>query len=237
MAVRAPVDCVPLTPLLPDHAPEALQVVALVADQFNVALPPLAIALGPTLKLTVGTGVVTVTVADCAALPSGPVQVNVYVALPVSTPVDCEPLAALLPDQAPEAEQAVAFAADQLSVELVPLLIVLGAAPRVTTGAGGVTETVADCDAEPPLPVQVNVYVPLAVSVPVDCEPLSVFVPDQAPEAEHAVALLLDQVSVEALPELMVLGLALSVTKGAKAGTVTVADCVAEPPGPVHVSS
>ena len=157
MAVRAPVDCVPLTALLPDHAPEALQVVALVADQFKVALPPLAIALGPTLKLTVGTGVVTVTVADCAALPPGPVQVNVYVALAVSTPVDCEPLAALLPDQAPEAEQAVAFTADQVSVELVPLLIVLGAAPRLTTGAGGVTETVADWDAEPPLPVQVNV--------------------------------------------------------------------------------
>ncbi len=70
-----------------------------------------------------------------------------------------------------------------------------------------------------------------------DCEPLAALLPDQAPEAEQAVALLLDQVSVEALPELMVLGLALSVTKGSKDGTVTVADCVAEPPGPVHVSS
>lgn len=60
--------------------------------------------------------------------------------------------------------------------------------------------------------------------------------PDQAPEAEHEVALLLDQVSVEALPELTVLGLALSVTNGAMPGTVTVVDCVAEPPGPVHVN-
>ncbi len=77
----------------------------------------------------------------------------------------------------------------------------------------------------------------MAVSEPEDCEPLSALLPDQEPEAEHAVALLLDQVSVEALPELMVLGLALSVTNGGKDGTVTVTDCVAEPPGPVHVSS
>ncbi len=75
------------------------------------------------------------------------------------------------------------------------------------------------------------------MSGPVDCEPLDALLPDQAPEAVQAVALLLDQASVEALPDLMVLGLALSVTKGAKAGTVTVVDCVAEPPGPVHVSS
>ena len=77
----------------------------------------------------------------------------------------------------------------------------------------------------------------MVVSEPDDCEPLSALLPDQAPEAEQAVALLLDQVSVEALPELMVLGLALSVTNGGNDGTVTVTDCVAEPPGPVHVSS
>jgi hypothetical protein len=64
--------------------------------------------------------------------------------LAVSTPVDCEPLTGVLPDQAPEAEHKVAFAADQCSVELVPLVIVLGPALSVTEGAGGVTETVAD---------------------------------------------------------------------------------------------
>jgi hypothetical protein len=61
--------------------------------------------------------------------------------------------------------------------------------------------------------------------------------PDQAPEAAQAVALLLDQVSVEAPPELTVLGVALSVTNGANAATVTVADWVAEPPTPVHVNT
>lgn len=61
--------------------------------------------------------------------------------------------------------------------------------------------------------------------------------PDQAPEAEHAVAFLTDQVSVEAAPESTVLGAALSVTTGGNPDTVTVADCVAEPPVPVQVSS
>lgn len=61
-----------------------------------------------------------------------------------STPVDCDPLTALLPLQAPDAVQAVAFVADQLSVELVPLVTELGEALKDITGAGDVTETVAD---------------------------------------------------------------------------------------------
>jgi hypothetical protein len=62
-------------------------------------------------------------------------------------------------------------------------------------------------------------------------------VPDQAPEAEQAVAFMADQVRVEAVPESTVLGAALSVTTGGEPETVTVADCVAEPPDPVQVSS
>jgi hypothetical protein len=70
------VDWEPLVALLPDQAPEAAQEVALVADQLKVALPPLAIVLGLELKLTVGAGAVTATVADCVALPPAPVQVS-----------------------------------------------------------------------------------------------------------------------------------------------------------------
>ncbi len=70
-------DCVPCTAFVPDQAPEAVQEVALVADQFNVALPPLTTALGPTLRLTVGVGDLMDTVADWAALPPGPEQVSV----------------------------------------------------------------------------------------------------------------------------------------------------------------
>lgn len=78
----------------------------------------------------------------------------------------------------------------------------------------------------------------MAVIGPVDCEPLTPLVPDQAPEAEHEVALLLVQVRVEEPPELTVLGLAWSVTAAGGSVTVTVVDWVAdEPPGPVHASS
>jgi hypothetical protein len=76
--------------------------------------------------------------------------------LALRAPVDCEPLAALLPDQAPEAVQEVALMADQVSVELLPLATVLGLAVKVTVGEGAVTDTVADCVALPPLPVQVS---------------------------------------------------------------------------------
>ena len=70
-------DSVPCSALLPDQAPEAVHEVALVDDQVMVELPPLAMALGPTLKLTVGADAVTDTVADCDALPPAPAQVNV----------------------------------------------------------------------------------------------------------------------------------------------------------------
>ena len=73
----------------------------------------------------------------------------------LSTPVDAEPLIGLLPDQPPEAEQLLAFVADQVKVELVPLVTVLGAALSVTRGVGEVTETVADCEAVPPEPEHV----------------------------------------------------------------------------------
>jgi hypothetical protein len=70
--------------------------------------------------------------------------------------VDCEPLSALLPLQPPEAVQAVAFVADHVSVELVPLVTELGAAPIEIVGAGEFTDTVVDCVEFPPGPVHVN---------------------------------------------------------------------------------
>jgi hypothetical protein len=74
----------------------------------------------------------------------------------VRAPVDCEPLAALVPDQAPDAVQEVALVDDQLRVEALPLLTVLGLAAKLTVGAGAVTDTVTDCVALPPAPVQVS---------------------------------------------------------------------------------
>ncbi len=71
--------------------------------------------------------------------------------------MDCEPLVGSLPDQAPEATHEVALVDDHVNVALPPLVIELGLAARATVGAGGVTETVADCDALPPVPVQARV--------------------------------------------------------------------------------
>ena len=62
----------------------------------------------------------------------------------MSAPVDWEPLAALLPDQAPEAVQAVALVEDQVRVELGAGATVLGAALRLTVGDDDVTDTVED---------------------------------------------------------------------------------------------
>jgi hypothetical protein len=157
--------------------------------------------------------------------------------LVVSAPLACEPLIALLPDQPPEAVQAVVLVDDQVSVVAAPLLTVLGAAERLTVGAGVLTVTVADCVALPPLPVQVSPKVALAVRAPVDCEPLTALLPDHAPEALHEVALLETQVKVELPPFATVLGLALRLTVAVGFGlTVTVVDCAALPPGPAQLN-
>ena len=66
-------------------------------------------------------------------------------ALAVKAPVDCDPLVALEPDQAPEAVQEVALVDDHVSVDPLPLATVLGLALRLTPAVGvGVTVTVAD---------------------------------------------------------------------------------------------
>jgi hypothetical protein len=61
--------------------------------------------------------------------------------------------------------------------------------------------------------------------------------PLQPPDAVQVVALLLDHVSVAAAPAFTLLGAALKLTTGALPATVTVADCVADPPAPVQVNS
>jgi hypothetical protein len=98
--------------------------------------------------------------------------------------VDCEPLIALVPVQAPEAAHEAALVEDQVNVAALPGVMVPGVAVSVTTGAeapvaAGATVTVADCDVEPPGPVQVSVYVLGLVTGPVFVLPLNHGVPDQ----------------------------------------------------------
>ena len=77
----------------------------------------------------------------------------------------------------------------------------------------------------------------MAVSAPLDWEPLVALLPDQPPDAVHAVALLETHVKVELPPLATVLGLALMLTVAVGfALTETVADWAALPPGPVQLS-
>ena len=122
-----------------------------------------------------------------------------------------------------------------MSVVLPPTATVLGFALSWIVGAPAAVDTVTDWVAVPPSPVQASVNVDPALIGPLDCEPLGLRLPDQAPEAEQRVALRLDQVSVELPPGGTVLGLALSLISGAALVTVTIADWVLEPPGPTQL--
>lgn len=137
-AVSAPVLCVPPTGSVPDHAPEAVQVVALVEDQVSVVLPPLATMLGSELIVTVGAAVTTPTVmvVELVALPPAPVHVNTYLAVALSGPVDCEPLVANDPLQAPEAVHEVVFADFHASTADCPWVTAAGLGDKETVGLG-----------------------------------------------------------------------------------------------------
>jgi hypothetical protein len=155
---RRPVDCEPRTALAPDQAPDATHAVALVELQLSTELAPVPTVLGDALRLTVGDGAVTDTIVDWVALPCGPVQVNVKVDFSDSGPLDCVPLIAFLPDQAPEATQDSASSENQVSVEAPPGLTVVGVALRTIAGADRATEIVVDCVTDPAGPVQVSSY-------------------------------------------------------------------------------
>jgi hypothetical protein len=137
------------------------------------------------------------------------------------------------PDQDTLAVQAVALVVDQLSVVELPKLMG-DVAERVRVGAAALTVIVADEEAEPPGPVQVRVYMVVLVGE-TDSVPLVVLLPLQPLEAVQEVALAELQVKVDELPLVIVEGLAERLTVGAAALTVTVAELLAEPPGPVQV--
>lgn len=150
--------------------------------------------------------------------------------------MDCEPLSAFVPDQAPEATQAVAFFVDQVRVEAAPELTVLGLAVRVTTGASAATVTVTACFAEPADPAQAISYSVVLESAPVDQLPLVANAPLQPPDAVQVVALVELQVKVDALPVETVDGEAFKVTVGAVDTTTTFVEPEADPLDPVQVS-
>jgi hypothetical protein len=76
VAVSAAVLCVPLIASAPLQPPDAVHEVALLDDQVNDEVAPLFTVLGFAEILTAGAAWVTVTVADCVALPPAPLQDN-----------------------------------------------------------------------------------------------------------------------------------------------------------------
>jgi len=219
--VKAPVDWLPEVVLVPVHAPEATQEVALAEDQVRVEVAPLVTDVGLAVSDTVGAGGMTVTVADALPVPPAPVQARVNVPVLVRAPLDWLPEVVLVPVHAPEATQDVASVEDQVRVEDAPLVTDVGLAANDTvgTGAGGApTVTVVEALPVPPAPVQASVNVPVLVNAPLDWLPKIVLGPDQAPVAKQEAELFDDQVSVEDPPLATEVGLAAIDTVGAGGG-------------------
>ena len=197
----------------------------------------MAAVVGDTL--TVMLDIATEVVAT-PLVPPGPVQVREYDVFVVSAAVLRFPLVGTAPLQPPEAVHAVALVELHVSVEVPPLMTVVGLADNAAVGTGAaVTATIAvAAGLIPPGPVQVSEYAVFVASVPVLRLPLVGTAPLQPPEAVHAVALVELQVSVEVPPLTTVVGFASNATVGSGTGvtaTVTVAAGLI-PPEPVQVS-
>jgi hypothetical protein len=206
--------------------------VAFVEDQVSVEELPVVIDVGDAESVAVGACevAVTVIVVDWVADPPAPVQTIEYAVVVAgeTASVPEEPTAVkLVPTQL------IAFVEDQVSVDDWPLMIDEGEAEMLAVGAGAaVTVTVSDCVADPPAPVHFSVYFVVAVGETVSVPEIPVAV-KLVPVQD--VALVEDQVSVEALPSMIDEGVAASLAVGVGAVTVIVVDWVADPPPPVHV--
>jgi hypothetical protein len=137
-----PVLCVPLVLFVPLQTPEAVHDVALAELHVSDEAAPLAIEVGFAASVTAGVpGTVTVAVA-ILLVPPAPAHANEYAVVAVRTPVLWLPLVASAPLQPPEAVHDVAADELQISVEAVPLLTVVCAAPRDAVGCDGLAEGV-----------------------------------------------------------------------------------------------
>lgn len=149
--------------LFPVHAPDAVQVVALVADHESCVELWLATAAGVAANVSVGEGAppppLTVTTAESAAVPPAPVQLSVKVEVALRDTLVSLPDVGLVPVQAPDATQAVAFVDDQVSCAEPGPTSELGVTSSVTVGAAGCAPTVTFTVSltVPPAPVQANV--------------------------------------------------------------------------------
>jgi hypothetical protein len=105
---------------------------------------PLVFKVGST-QLSVAEPVATVTVALAVAVAPAPFeQTSVNVVVAVSAPVDCAPVSPGVPGQVPVGVHDTAFVALHCSVELPPVVMLVGVAVSTRLGAAAVTETCVD---------------------------------------------------------------------------------------------
>jgi hypothetical protein len=122
----------PLTPLVPDQPPEAVQLVASALDHVRVELPPLATVAGLAVKDSEGAAAEIEMLTDCMAVPPEPPHVRVYVFEDCRVPVDSLPDTGLVPAQAPDAVQLLASVAFHVKLDSRPLATLDGLAWNVS---------------------------------------------------------------------------------------------------------
>ena len=144
----------------------------------------------------------------------------------LSGPTEALPLVAWEPLQPPEATQLVASVDDHVTVAVPFGATDVGLTFSVTVGAGVdcCMVTVTDCAVLPPAPVQVSVYITVAISGPTLSLPIVFLLPDQPPEAVQLVALLVVQLNVVLLFAVTVTGFALRLTVGGGVDCCTFTD-------------
>ena len=154
--MSGPVVRLPLGARAPLQPPEAVQDVALLEFQVNVAAPPPATDAGFAVREAVALpGTVTVTVATLL-VPPDPVQVTEYSVVAATARVTWLPLVASVPLHPPVAAHEVALLDVHASVEVAPRDTVVGFAVSVTTGRGTTLTMVVATVLVPLVPVQLN---------------------------------------------------------------------------------
>lgn len=136
--VSAPVDCDPLVVFVPDHAPEAVQLVTFVVSQLRVEALPLVTLVGFAVSVNVGSdGGETDAVTVCDVVPPAPVQLSEKKLVTFKGADVSVPEVGFAPFHAPEAVQLVASLLDQSSLTVLPATTVVGVALNRSVGAGG----------------------------------------------------------------------------------------------------
>ena len=196
VALSAEVTSVPLVVFEPDHAPEAVQDVALVLLHVRVVELPAITAVGFAVSVTVGcvAEIVTAVVADDD--PPAPLHPSVKDEVALNAEMISVPLVVFEPDHAPEAVQDVALVLLHVSVVELPAITAVGFAVSVTVGSVAEIVTVVVVEDVPPGPVQSSVNDASALRGPIDSDPLVTLAPLQAPDAMHEVASVLLQLRV-----------------------------------------